>query len=69
MYIPTAFRVEDPHKLSAFIQRHSFATLVTHDGRAPFASHLPVLFHPGAGAHGTLVSHMARGNPQWQHFA
>lgn len=69
MYIPPAFRVEDASKLAAFIQRHSFATLITHDGTAPFASHLPMLFRPDVGSHGTLVSHMARANPQWQHFA
>jgi transcriptional regulator len=69
MYIPSAFRVADTSKLVAFIQRHSFATLISHDGTAPFASHLPMLFHPEAGSHGTLLSHMARANPQWQHFA
>jgi len=69
MYIPPAFRIEDTSKLAAFMQRHRFATLITHDGAAPFASHLPMLFHKEAGAHGTLVSHMARANPQWQHFA
>lgn len=69
MYIPPAFRIEDAAKLAAFIQRHSFATLITHDGAAPFASHLPILLRPVAGAHGVLVSHMARANPQWQHFA
>ncbi|HTA30543.1 MAG TPA: FMN-binding negative transcriptional regulator, partial [Candidatus Cybelea sp.] len=69
MYIPSAFRVEDASKLTAFIQSHSFATLVSHDGSAPFASHLPVLFHPNAGNLGSLRSHMARANPQWRHFA
>ena len=69
MYIPGAFRVADASKLAAFIQQHSSATLVSHDGTAPFASHLPMLFHPGAGGHGTLLSHMAHANPQWQHFA
>jgi transcriptional regulator len=69
MYIPPAFRIEDASKLAAFIQRHSFATLITHDGTAPFASHLPMLFRPDVGSRGTLVSHMARANPQWQHFA
>jgi transcriptional regulator len=69
MYIPPAFRVEDHAKLTAFIRQHSFATLATSDGRAPFASHLPMLFRPDAGEHGTLLSHMARANPQWQHFA
>ncbi len=69
MYIPSAFRVEDAGKIAAFMQRHSFATLVTFGGSAPFASHLPMLFHPQAGQHGTLLSHMARANPQWRHFA
>src|SRR6187402_1806535 len=69
MFIPPAFRVDDPRKLAAFMQQHSFATLITSDGTAPFASHLPVLRRPEVGPHGTLVSHMARANPQWQHFA
>jgi transcriptional regulator len=69
MYIPAAFRIDDPGKLTAFMRRHSFATLVTHEAGAPFASHLPVLLRPDGGPHGTLVSHMARANPQWRHFA
>jgi transcriptional regulator len=69
MYIPSHFRVDDPARLAEFIQRHSFATLVTFDGGAPFASHLPMLLHRDAGPHGTLISHMARANPQWQQFA
>lgn len=69
MYIPSPFRIDDAGKLAAFIQRHSFATLITHDGTAPFASHLPMLFRPDAGSYGSLISHMARANPQWQHFA
>jgi transcriptional regulator len=69
MYIPDAFLVENPDKLSGLIRRHSFATLVTIDGESSFASHLPVLFHAEAGSRGTLVSHMARANPQWRHFA
>lgn len=70
MYIPPVFRVEDAAKLTAFIQRHSFATLITNDAAVPFASHLPMLFRADAtGGHGTLVSHMARANPQWEHFA
>jgi len=69
MYIPPAFRIDDASKLTAFIRHHSFATLITHDGTAPFASHVPMLVRPDAGEHGTLVSHLARANPQWQHFA
>ena len=69
MYIPPAFRIEDKAKLAAFLRQHSFATLITQDGAAPFASHLPMLFRPDLGPHGTLLAHMARANPQWQHFA
>src|SRR5579864_6650019 len=69
MYIPPAFRIEDKAKLAAFLRQHSFATLITQDDAAPFASHLPMLFRPDRGPHGTLLAHMARANPQWQHFA
>lgn len=69
MYLPPAFRVENASKLAEFIRKNSFGTLVTQEGNAPFASHLPMLFRPNRGGHGTLVSHMARANPQWRHFA
>jgi len=69
MYIPPSFRVEEFDKLAAVIEQFSFATVVTHNNGSPFVSHVPMLFHPEQGPYGTLVSHMARANPQWQHFA
>jgi transcriptional regulator len=69
MYIPASFRIDEPTKLAAFIDQHSFATLVTSDGNAPFATHLPLRLLRNEGERGTLVGHLARGNPQWQHFA
>jgi transcriptional regulator len=69
MYVPSYFRVDDAGKIAAFIRRYSFATFITNDGTAPFASHLPMLLVPEKGSHGTLLSHMARANPQWHHFA
>lgn len=69
MYSPGHFKVEDRAALVAFMRQHSFATIVTHDGAVPHATHMPVLVREAEGAHGTLVSHMARANPQWQHFA
>jgi transcriptional regulator len=68
MYTPSSFRVDDAAKIAAFMRLHSFATLITDDGGGPFASHLPVLYRPESGSHGSLMSHMARANPQWQHF-
>ena len=69
MYIPTAFRVDGFEQIAAFIEEHSFATLVTFDGAAPFATHLPLLFHKDRGERGTLSGHVARGNQQWKHLA
>lgn len=69
MYIPPSFNIEEFDKLTAVMQQHSFATVITHAEGAPFASHLPLLFHPQRGPHGTLFGHLARANPQWRHFA
>lgn len=69
MYIPTSFRIDDPAKLSAFMAANSFATLVTSHEGVPFATHLPVRPFCRDGVCTTLVSHMARANPQWRHFS
>jgi transcriptional regulator len=66
MYIPPANRVTDPRQIAALIRRYSFATVVTQENGGLCASHLPVLHHADSGPRGTLVSHMARQNPQWQ---
>lgn len=68
MYSPKHFIIDDPAELHSFMRKHSFATIVTHDGSVPHATHMPVLFESGRGPHGTLVSHMAKANPQWKHF-
>ena len=69
MYIPNAFRIDDPEKLASFIAGYSFATLVTSPAGVPFASHLPMRSRCSQGACVRLVSHMAKANPQWRHFA
>ena len=68
MYSPDHFRIHDRATISAFMRKHSFATIVTHDGEVPHATHMPVLYEPNTGEHGTLVSHLARADPQWKHF-
>lgn len=68
MYSPDHFRIDDQGTLHAFMRRHSFATIITHDGAIPHATHMPVLLDLNHGPQGTLVSHMARANPQWRHF-
>jgi transcriptional regulator len=65
MYIPSAFRVDDPAVVDEFIRRYSFATLVT-AGEEPFVTHLPLLLDVGADGRRTLLGHAARANPHWQ---
>jgi transcriptional regulator len=67
MYIPKLYREEDRVKILDFIQQNDFATLITHDGEKPIASHLLMgivekdekLFVNG---------HMSRANPHWKTF-
>ncbi|QDU20106.1 FMN-binding negative transcriptional regulator [Urbifossiella limnaea] len=66
MYVPPHFAETDQDKLHDFINSHSFGLLVSQLGGVPFATHLPFLLDRAAGPCGTLVGHVARGNPHWQ---
>jgi transcriptional regulator len=67
LYIPKEYREEDTDKLVAFMQSHSFATLVSFDGEKPIATHLPFVIKQD-GEDISLITHMARGNKQWRSF-
>jgi len=67
MYIPASFSVTDQAVLHDFMERHSFATLVSYDGSEPFASHVPLLLERDVSPHGRILGHIARANPQWKH--
>jgi transcriptional regulator len=67
MYIPAVFAERDLTRLHDFIEQHSFGLLVSQVEGLPFASHLPFLLQRQAGPYGSLLGHMARANPQWQH--
>src|SRR6059058_4569294 len=70
MYLPKAFQETRTETLHAFIRRHSFATLISPAGNDGIrASHLPMLLDRTLGAHGALIGHLARSNPQWRQFA
>ena len=69
MYVPPAFREDDPAELAAMIAAARLATLVTATPDGMIATPLPLLFDPGEGAHGTLYGHVARANPQLRHPA
>lgn len=68
MYVPKPFAVDDPAALADFMAAHDFAILVTARGGTPLATHIPLLFEPGEGPHGTLYGHVARANPHWRSF-
>jgi len=65
MYIPQAFAVDDREALYEFLERFAFATLVTAPGGEPFASHVPLWLDR---ERNVLAGHLARANPQTQHF-
>ena len=69
LYTPTHFTMADRAAIARLIHDHSFATLVTPAAEGPFISHLPLLLVAGSEPHGTLLGHMARANPHWQHAA
>ncbi len=68
LYVPPHNRETDPAALHALMAAHPLATLVSAGADGPEATHVPLLFDPEAGAHGTLVGHMARANGHWRHI-
>ncbi|OWT80104.1 MULTISPECIES: FMN-binding negative transcriptional regulator [unclassified Achromobacter] len=61
MYTPPAYAEHDSAALHAFMRAHSFATLVTVGEGGANATHLPFLLRGE-----TLITHLARANPQWR---
>jgi transcriptional regulator len=66
MYVPKHFGEDDGDKLAAFINENAFGVLVTVFEGRPFASHIPFIYDREANV---LLGHVARANPQWQHFS
>lgn len=69
MYVATRHRQSDPQAMQALIAAHALGMLVTHDGAAPDADHVPFEFFKAVqeGApHGLLRAHVARANPLWR---
>ncbi len=65
MYIPAAFREDDPAHLRALIRAHPLATLVVQGDGGLVANHLPLLLHERDGRV-ALRGHVARANPLWR---
>jgi transcriptional regulator len=66
MYTPSYFKDADLNSLHAQINGARLAVLVTSSESGLQASHLPLLFNPKEGEHGTLYGHFAKANAQWK---
>ena len=69
VYLPPLFAASDSEAISKLVVRHPFATLITPTAGEPYVTHLPLLVHAQPAPLGTLVGHVARANPHWQHLA
>ena len=65
MYIPHLYQMTDRQELIDFMQRYSFATIITASNNFPVATQLPFMveFH---GEDIVLTSHFAKANEQWK---
>ncbi|CAD5372722.1 FMN-binding negative transcriptional regulator [Rubrivivax sp. A210] len=66
MYIPRKHRLEDREALHALIEAHPLGAWVCQGGAGLVANHLPFFLDRSRGPLGTLVGHVARGNPVWR---
>jgi transcriptional regulator len=67
VYIPPSFAGHNLSDLHEFMEKNSFATLVTnHSDGSLIASHIPLLLVRDGSQYGTLLGHIARGNDQWR---
>ncbi|MEP7453620.1 FMN-binding negative transcriptional regulator [Phyllobacterium sp. SB3] len=62
MYTKPEFSALSRENIFELIERAMFATVVTNGPDGPVASHLPIILDKTRGAHGTLITHLARAN-------
>lgn len=66
MYQPSHFVESRSEVLQALVSSQPLSTLVTLSAEGLVADQIPLLLRAGQGPHGTLVGHVARGNPLWR---
>lgn len=67
MYIPKNFLIEDDDEIIAFMQRFSFAMIISAKDNVPVGTHLPFLVSKRAEKI-VLTSHFARANNHWENL-
>lgn len=66
MYLPKHFEQQDLDSLTSLVRDYPLGALVTqHDG-ALEANHIPFLLEGPLAVGGTLIGHVAKGNPVWK---
>lgn len=66
MYVPPAFREDDPSTLRQIMREARLSTLVTATSEGLIATPLPLILDESEGEHGVLYGHLAKANPQWK---
>ena len=69
MYLPAQFEERRPDVLHALLRAHPLATWVSQRDGELVVEHVPFLFDPARGEHGTLIGHVARANPVWRQLS
>ena len=63
LYNPRHFATADEQAIRRVLTEYGFATLITSAHNEVVVSHVPVLFEPDPGAHGSVIGHVAGANP------
>ncbi|MBS7698407.1 MULTISPECIES: FMN-binding negative transcriptional regulator [unclassified Chelatococcus] len=66
MYVPPAFREDDPVELRHIMREARLSTLVTATSEGLIATPLPLILDESEGEYGVLHGHLAKANPQWK---
>ena len=68
MHIPKMFEVTDEAIIDDFIKNNSLATIISLNGNAPEATHIPIELEINEQGDKVLWGHLSKANPQWQSF-
>lgn len=63
LYNPRHFATADAQAIRRVLTEYGFATLITSANDEVVVSHVPVLFEPDSGTHGSVIGHVADANP------
>jgi transcriptional regulator len=68
MYLPKHFDIKEDGQIIEIIDAYSFAMVMSFDeDNQPFFSHIPLVTRKAASGF-SLLGHVAKRNPQWNHF-